>query len=45
MVENLLLLRDKEEIEKTLTRSIDARRIMPAFNRCMELLAAAVRLF
>ena len=35
----------EEEIEKILTRSIDARRITPAFNRCMELLAAVVRLF
>ena len=35
----------EEEIEKTLTRFIDARRITPAFNRCTELLVAVVRLF
>ena len=35
----------EEEIENTCTRSIDARRITPAFNRCTELLTAVVRLF
>ena len=35
----------EKEIEKTRTRSTDARRITLAFNRCTELLTAVVRLF